>query len=800
MGAVGHPRQPGSPAHGAGMNENSGMKICRISSRLPILFSLLFTASAFCLGAETTASHPPQTTPPAGTEAASAAATTSKRPRIGLVLSGGGARGLAHVGVLKVLEREGIAINAIAGTSMGAIIGGLYASGMSAQQMEAVLLKVQWERVFAARVERPYLSQRRKEEDFEISSIIELGFREGELRLPLGAISGRGLESLLRHYTLRVSQVDHFDALPIPFRAVATDMENGQPVVMAQGDLALAMRSSMSVPGVFAPTERDGRILGDGGLVNNLPVDVARAMGVDVVIAVNIGTPLSPREALGSATGLTSQMLNILTEQNVQRSLAQLKPQDVLVQPALGKFTSSDFNETAALIALGEDGALSVLTRLQALALAPEAYAQWRLQQPGFPRLQGKITRITFEGSTETRPERLLHALETQPGQVFDLAKVERDTQRLAATGDYRRADFELRPDANDPVGNTLVFDLEDKPWGPHYIRVGLDLSTNFSGDSAFNLKISHNRHRLDQHGSEWRNRIQLGEVPRWTTELYRPLGWRIAGSLDWFVAGWALAERRKLNRFDNPSKGELLARYDRRTERVGLDFGQPWGRFGEVRLGWNMAVVRDTPELVSAASLLSTDRTTGREMGGRLRIVVDQLDDVNFPRRGYRLNTELWTGRQRTVSTGGKKEDVRRLELEAQSVGSWNQHTLNAYTRIQTTDKPLPSGLGRYGLGGFQQLSGYEQGQLEGNTVLFGRLVYYHRLSSSAVLTRGSFLGTSVEIGNTWQTQSQVELSGLRKGGSLFYAADTGIGPFYLGLTYSDRRKLGVYLFIGRP
>ncbi len=383
---------------------------------------------------------------------------------------------------------------------------------------------------------------------------------------------------------------------------------------------------------------------------------------------------------------------------------------------------------------------------------------------------------------------------------MVDLAKVERDTQRLAATGDYRRADFVLRPDATDPSGNNLVFDLEDKSWGPHYIRVGLDLSTNFSGDSAFNLKISHNRHWLDESGSEWRNRIQLGEVPRWSTELYRPLDWSIAGSRDWFVAGWALAERRKVQLFGNQSTSELLARYDRRSERLGLDFGQPWDRFGEVRLGWNVAVIRDTPELVSAASSLSGDRTTGREAGGRLRVVVDQLDDAYFPRRGYRLNTELWAGRQRTTSTGSDKQDVRRLELEGQSVGSWGSHTLNAYTRIQTTDKSLPSGLGRYSLGGFHQLSGYEQGQLAGNTVLFSRLVYYHRLSSSAVLTRGSFMGTSLELGNAWRTQSEVALPGLRKGGSLFYAADTGIGPFYLGLTYSDRHKIGVSLFIGRP
>lgn len=259
--------------------------------------------------------------------AVAAASETSANPapgrlRIGLVLSGGGARGLAHVGVLKVLEEMQVPIDVITGTSMGAIVGGLYASGMHAADLERELRAVQWSEVFANRVERQQLSQRRKEEDFETSGLFGLGLRHGELLVPSSAVSSRGLESLLRRYTLPVRGVDRFDQLPIPFRAVATDMETGAGVVLDHGDLALALRSSMSVPGVFAPTEVEGRVLGDGGMVNNVPIDVARALGADVVIVVNIGTPLAGRAALGSVVGLTGQMINLLTEQNVQRSLA----------------------------------------------------------------------------------------------------------------------------------------------------------------------------------------------------------------------------------------------------------------------------------------------------------------------------------------------------------------------------------------------------------------------------------------------------------------------------------------------
>lgn len=719
-------------------------------------------------------------------------------PRIGLVLSGGGARGLAHVGVLKVLERERIAVDVVVGTSMGAIIGGLYASGMSAQQLEAELLKVQWDAVFASRVDRQNLSQRRKEQDFEISPLIELGMRDGELRVPLGALSGRGLENLLRRYTLRAGMLNDFDALPIPFRAVATDMETGQMRVLAGGDLASAMRSSMSVPGVFAPTELDGRILGDGGLVNNLPVDVAREMGVDLVIAVNIGTPLAPRSTLGSVGGLTAQMINILTEQNVQRSLALLTGRDVLLQPDLGTLTSSDFARTPELMALGQQAAELALPKLTHLRLSPEAYAAWRRRQPRLEVPQGKITAIAFEGSASTRPQRLLPRLESQPGQEFDPARAERDVRLLAASGDYRRSDYVLRPGPDG--GNELVFDLEDKSWGPNYFHLGLDLSTNFSGESAFNLKLSHDRHWLDENGAEWRNRVQIGEVPSWFTELYRPLDLKLGTSSDWFAAGWMSAERRRLAVYD-PGSGALHGRYDRRTLRLGIDLGQPWGRFGEVRVGLGHTAVRDAPELLDAEATGPRGSTTSRETGVRLRAVVDQLDDANFPRHGYRFSGELWAGKQSgSLPDTLEKQDFRRMEFDGNAVGSWGPHTLNAYARLQSTDNPPPSGLGRYRLGGFHQLSGYKPGQLQGNAALFGRLAYMRRVSGVAVFTRGSFLGASVEAGNTWARESDIALGELRGGGSVFYAADTGIGPFYLGLTYARRGSAGVYLFIGRP
>ncbi len=715
-----------------------------------------------------------------------------QRPRIGLVLSGGGARGLAHVGVLKVLERERIPVDVVVGTSMGAIIGGLYASGMRAGELEAELTKLNWDAVFAVRVARQQLSQRRKEEDFEISPVIEIGMNNGEFRVPLGALSGRGLETLLRRFTLPVRNITDFDKLPIPFRALATDMESGQAVVLSFGDLALALRSSMSVPGVFAPTDVDGRILGDGGLVNNLPVDVARAMGVDVVIAVNVGTPLAGRDTLGSAGGLTAQMINILTEQNVQRSLASLTARDVLVAPDLGKLSSGDFNRTRELIDSGEKGAAVVTTQLAALAVAPEVYAQWRAEHPRGPAPQALLSFVRFEGSTVTNPKRFAAQLESAVGKPFDPARAERDARRLAASGDYVRADYQL---VSTSEGDGLVFDLEDKPWGPHYFRIGLDLNTDFNGGSAFNIKISHNRHWLDANGSEWRNQVQIGAVPRWATELYHPLNWTLGLGNDWFVAGYGAVERREFAAY-NADSGKERGRFRRTTGRIGVDLGQPWGQLGEVRFGVTHVVLRTDPDILTSDYVGPRAAQTTHETGARFGVVIDQLDFANFPQRGYRAEAEAVVGRR----GGSVDERFTRFETQLTRVGTWGRHTLGINAQWLDAGQSGLASVGRYSLGGFHQMSGYKPGQIEGNYLLFGRLTYYQRLEYVPVFTRGFFVGSTLEAGNAWDRRGSVSLSDLRSGMSLFLGADTGLGPLYFGITYAPRGAAGVSLFIGRP
>lgn len=720
------------------------------------------------------------------------------RPRIGLVLSGGGARGLAHVGVLKVLERERIPIDVIAGTSMGAIIGGLYASGMSAESLERELLKVDWDQLFATRVARRELSQRRKETDFEIASALEIGLRDGELRVPIGTLSSRGLESLLRRYTLPVRAVRDFDRLPTPFRAVATDMENGQPLVLKEGDLALAMRSSMSVPGVFAPTEIEGRILGDGGLVNNLPVDVARAMGADVVIAVNIGTPLGARDTLGSLIGVTTQMINILTEQNVQRSLATLGPRDLLIAPQLGLLSSADFAKAMELIELGELQTAQMVLQLEAYGVDQASYQSWAQARarPGLP--QPVLEFVKFDGSEVTRPERFAEQLETRPGKPFAADAAERDARRLAASGDYTRVDYQLLRTGSGDDG--VVFNLEEKSWGPNYFRFGLGLSTDFSGRSSFNVKIAHVWRWLDEVGSEWRNVVEIGSRPGWSTEWYRPLGWNTSLGHDWFIAPTASADRREVVTYAG-AEGPESGRFRRSSLRLGVDLGQPWGEFGELRLGPYLQRWDDKTLIVSRDFAAPGGGTERREIGLRLRAIVDQLDYAFFAQEGYRLVGELAGGRVRSGSDAGEAErDFSRVEANVNVATTWAaKHTLNFYGSTLFAGRSAPLGRGLYALGGFQNLSGYEPGQVEGNYLLFGRASYYYRLTPPA-LTRGFFAGLSLEAGNAWAERRQMSLGDLRTGTSVFLGADTGLGPLYVGVAYAPRGDTAVYLLLGRP
>src|SRR6202167_3267056 len=375
------------------------------------------------------------------------------RPRICLVLSGGGARGMAHIGVLKVLEELKVPIDCIAGTSMGAVVGGLYASGMSVSQIADTMRSLDWQEAFRDAPPRRDLAFRRKQDDRNFLVRLPLGLKHAKILLPKGFIQGQKLQETLRQLTLPFSNSTDFDQLPTPFRAVATDLETGNAVVLDRGDLAIAMRASISAPGVFAPVDYQGRLLVDGGLAENLPIGVARAMKADILIVSDVSFPLQPRAALDSALSISNQMLAILVRKDSDRQRASLSPQDVLIEPDLGSTPATDFTAAGGVIARGEDAARSATAALSAYSVGDAAYGEYlarrSAREPGLP----PIRFVRVDPQSKRYEKTILAEMQPLVGKPLDLDEVGKRITELYGLGNFETLDYTLVEQPAHPAG-----------------------------------------------------------------------------------------------------------------------------------------------------------------------------------------------------------------------------------------------------------------------------------------------------------------------------------------------------------
>ncbi|WP_051378828.1 patatin-like phospholipase family protein [Derxia gummosa] len=719
---------------------------------------------------------------------AQAAADAPERPRICLVLSGGGARGAAHVGVLKVLEELRVPVDCIAGTSMGAIVGGAYASGTTVAEMEARLGSLTTEALFTDDPPRPERSMRRKADDARMFFGPELGVDvERGLRLPKGVVSGTALEAVLRRL-VHSGGVSRFDRMPIPFRAIATDIESGKMVVFDKGDVPNVMRASMSVPGVVAPVEIDGRELVDGGLVRNLPVDVAREMGADVVIAVNLGTPLMTREQINSVLDVSGQMINILTEQNVRASLAELTPRDVLISPALGGFSAGDFTGAARAVAIGEAAAREQAARLSALALDAGAWAGWRARfaavRASAPSNRAEpVAEVRVEGTERVNPEVLLRAVGTRVGQPFDQQVMDADLRRLYGWGDFERVGFKVEPGAAGPV---VTYDVSEKSWGPDYLRFGLGLQSDFSTDSSFNLLASYRRTWLNSYGAEWRNDAQLGRHNLLQSEWFQPL------DLDrrWFIAPRVEASLRPLVIYMNDTR---LFRYSVSERLAGLDLGVDATPAVQARLGFVTGVQRYT---LDTGQFPGVPRSVAGHVGGlRLQLRADTLDNRQFPSSGQAANLTLFSARRAL----GDETDFNRWEAETLSTASVSSHAFSLRLRAggKLGPDPLPFA-SQFRLGGFMNLSAWGPDRFYGAAYETAAITWADRVLEIPLL-RGAWAGMALEAGRMRHAPIGDD-SGLRKSLAPFVAVDSPLGPVYFALGFAPGGERAAYITLGLP
>ena len=710
------------------------------------------------------------------------------RPRIGLVLSGGGARGLAHVGVLQALEELRIPVDAIAGTSMGAVVGGLYASGKSPAEIDKLMRGIDWSAAFRDRPARNTLNFRRKQDDREFLVRFPLGIQSGNFRVPRGLIQGQRLTQTLRLETLPVATVDDFDELPTPFRAVAADLESGSRVVLERGDLTSAMRASMSAPGVFAPVEVDGRLLVDGGIVENLPVDVVKSMGVDIVIAVDVGFRPVARKELTSALAVSNQAVTIMMMRETGRQRSLLTGNDLLIAPDLEELQSTDFTATARLIGLGLAATRANADRLARLSLDEDTWQRYVAARTGTGKEQAVVHFVRTDKRSERYSERIQAELGPVLGQPLDPVEMDERLSHFYGSDNFEALDYRL---VRDGVLTGIEVSARPKSWGPNFLRFGLELQNDFQGGNSFNAGVRAQATEVNRYGAEWQTDLQVGANPLFRTEFYQPIGY----TSDWFVVPRLLVERQNLDIFEGERR---LATYRIDNREIEFDFGREFGSWGELRAGiirgnGNRHLQVGDPDDPGLPPRTEFDR--GELMS---RFSVDLLDDVYFPRHGD-LVTLQWNGPRENL---GADANADRLSFDWTHAHSWNRNTLilSAAGGAHVSG-PTDQVQDWYSLGGLFNLSGLSPDQISGPQFGITRAIVYRRIGNGqeGLFDVPTYVGFSLELGNVWQRRSDVSVESALINGSAFVGFDTFLGPIYVAAGFGESGDRTFYLLLGR-
>ncbi|MQU05721.1 patatin-like phospholipase family protein [Pseudomonas helleri] len=707
-------------------------------------------------------------------------AAEKPQPKIGLVLSGGAARGLAHVGVLKALEEQGIHIDAIAGTSMGAVIGGLYASGYKIDELEKLALSIDWQEALSDSPAREDIPFRRKQDDRDFLVRQKLSFRDdGSLGLPLGVIQGQNLALLLESLLAHSSDVRDFDKLPIPFRAVATDIVSGEKVVFRKGHLPQVIRASMSIPAVFAPVEINGQLLVDGGMVDNIPVDVAREMGVDLVIVVDIGTPLRGRKELNTVFDILNQSITLMTRSNSEVQLATLKPDDVLIKPSLASIGATDFGRSEEIINAGYRATQILENRLA--SLRQPADAQLNIARSAEERTP-VITAIKIENDSKIDDSVIRYYIRQPVGEPLDLARLQRDMGTLYGLDYFDQVQYRVVHKGQE---RTLVISARAKRSGTDYLRLGINLSDDMHGDSAFNLGASYRVNGINRLGAEWLTRVQIGDKQELYSEFYQPLD---AGSR-FFVAPYINAQSQNVEAIlDN----DPIAEYRLERYGFGLNLGRQIGNSGEIRVGvgeaWGKADVR-----IGERDLPSTSFTEGFY---DVKYSFDSLDNVYFPHTGEDISLNF---RQFDPALGSD-ERYRQWEFNLDKALSSGPNTWILGGRYGRTLDQANVVTSSFLLGGARQLSGFREDAISGQNISLMRAVYYRRLTPRSYLPLDFplYAGASLERGRAWNNDNEFD-SGYINAASIFIGFDTPLGPLNFSYGINDDNQKALYLNLGQ-
>lgn len=739
---------------------------------MPRAFRTLFLIAAFSVAAACSAQNEPALSD------RSAQPAKPSRPKIGIALEGGGALGLAHIGVIEWFEEHHIPVDYVAGTSMGGLVGGLYATGKSPKELQAIVEAQNWNLIIGGKTPYEDLSFRRKEDARDYPTFLQLGLKKG-VSLPAGLNAGHQISLLIDRETLAYGSLKSFDDLPIPYRCVATDLVSGKEVVFGDGSLPEAMRATMSIPGLFNPVRRGDQVLVDGGLVGNLPTDVVRKMGADVVIGVHLQVaPVKP-EAIQSLFSVLGQSVELIISENELRGLSAA---DLVVSVDLHEYNSIDYEKATTIINEGRKATESKSRVLERFALNDADWSAYLEARSARRRSSVVIPQfVRVEGTNPGAARHVEEFLQLLVGKPINTAKLDGLLTRLTGIGKFDSVSYrEVHEDSRDG----LVITVHEKSYAPPYLQFSSEVDGSEPADVSSTLATRLTVMDIAGFRSEWRTDLLFGGTYGISSELYKPL----TPDSKWFIAphaGASYSQFKIYRRFDP------LVIYGRNDYNIGLDFGYGFDRFSEIRVGYEIGDIDSRLRLGQP----QFPTTSGRTGNTKVRLFVDHGDDPIIPRKGYTAETTFrWFD-----TSPGALQGFPTLEAQLQYFQPITQPASifvtaqggSTFGRHDTG--PIP----QFFLGGPLRLGAYGTNELYGDQYYLVRLGYLHDL-----FTLPPFLGKKIyaigsyEFAKMYGFPMETKFPNDVNGGIL---AETALGPLVIGGSWGDSGHRKWYFQLGR-
>ena len=737
----------------------------------------LLSLSSCCLAQEKPVSEGLPVSSPEVASGQQNGAPSKPRLKIGVALEGGGALGLAHIGVLQWFEDHHIPIDYLAGTSMGGLVGGLYATGKSPQQLRHLVETQNWDVILGGALPYEDLSFRRKEDKVAFPNSILLGLRKG-LVLPGGLNAGQQISLLIDHETLAYSNVQSFDDLPIPFRCVATDLVSGKQAVFKEGSLSVAMRATMAIPGLFSPIREGEHVYVDGGLVGNLPTDVVRDMGADIVIGVHLQTSPAEADKIQSLFAILGRSIDVVVAGNEIRGLAGA---DLVVNVPLQDFSSLEYEKSKAIIEKGTAAADQKSRLLEPYAVDDATWAQYMDRRRSHQIHEIPVPQfVKVQGTSPQAEKNIERFLQTQAGKPIDTEQLENLLNRLTGIGRYDTAGYQITQQ-NGQDG--LLVTMHEKLYAPPTLQLGFEVDGAESNDVDFTLATRLTFLDVAGYRSEWRTDFIFGNTYGIQSELYRPF----SPSSKWFFSPHAGASS---SAFKIYRKSDPLAEYRINRAVIGGDIGYGFSRFSEIRFGYEVgnldARLRlGTPEFSSLG---------GRTGAARFRWLFDRTDDPVVPRRGVSAESNFrWYDTSPSQAGSFPVWDARIGYFKPISKPA----SLFVVSEGGTTFGSQSTGYPQFFLGGSNRLSAYGTNELFGDQYYFFRAGYLHDL-----LTLPRLAGKKVYAIGTYEFGKMYGFPNASRFPNDFafgILAETTVGPLVFGGSIGDSGHRKWFFQLGR-